>query len=156
MTYVSFPRAMLRRLPAWVGKKPTENICILITSLTIVSMNTVRPHISRLRNKCGQEKRRNYNLGAEGHRVPQVTKKKELPVCPFDPSNFPCQMEMDPIILQEAKPQRRTQEIIVASCAKGNTGWHYSHLEGKIVHGYQVHAAIVSAGKTALLYSQKP
>jgi len=35
------------------------------------------------------------------------------------------------------------------------TGWHYSHLERKIVYGYQVHAVIVSAGETALYYSLK-
>lgn len=35
------------------------------------------------------------------------------------------------------------------------TGWHYSHLEGKVVYGYQVHAAIVSTGDTSLCYSLK-
>ncbi len=33
--------------------------------------------------------------------------------------------------------------------------WHYSHLAGKVVYGYQVHAAIVSTGKTTLCYSLK-
>lgn len=28
------------------------------------------------------------------------------------------------------------------------TGWHYSHLEGKVVYRHQVHAAIVGAGDT--------
>ena len=32
-------------------------------------------------------------------------------------------------------------------------GWHYSHLEGKQVFGFQMHAAIVSVGSHALCYS---
>lgn len=32
-------------------------------------------------------------------------------------------------------------------------GWHYSHLEGKQVYGFQMHAAIVSTGSHALCYS---
>ena len=35
------------------------------------------------------------------------------------------------------------------------TGWHYSHLEGKVVYGHQVHAAIVGTGDTSLCYSLK-
>lgn len=35
------------------------------------------------------------------------------------------------------------------------TGWHYSHLEGKVVYGYQVHAAIVGTGDSSLFYSLK-
>ena len=35
------------------------------------------------------------------------------------------------------------------------TGWHYSHLEGKVVCGYQVHAAIVGTGDSSLFYSLK-
>ena len=31
--------------------------------------------------------------------------------------------------------------------------WHYSHLEGKQVFGFQMHAAIVSTGSHALCYS---
>ena len=34
-------------------------------------------------------------------------------------------------------------------------GWHYSHLEGKVIYGFQVHAAIVSTGDTSLCYSLK-
>ena len=33
--------------------------------------------IAQVKDKCGLEKRQNYNLGAEGHRVPQVTQEKE-------------------------------------------------------------------------------
>ncbi|MBR1660023.1 MAG: 23S rRNA (uracil(1939)-C(5))-methyltransferase RlmD [Oscillospiraceae bacterium] len=33
--------------------------------------------IAQVNDKCGLEKRQNYNLGAEGHRVPQVTQEKE-------------------------------------------------------------------------------
>ena len=32
-------------------------------------------------------------------------------------------------------------------------GWHYSHLEGKKVYGYQIHAAIASTGSSTLCYS---
>ena len=34
-------------------------------------------------------------------------------------------------------------------------GWHFSHLEGKIIHGHQVHAAIVETGDISLCYSLK-
>ena len=34
-------------------------------------------------------------------------------------------------------------------------GWHYSHLEGKVVYGHQVHAAIVGTGDASLCYSLK-
>ena len=34
-------------------------------------------------------------------------------------------------------------------------GWHYSHLEGKVVYRHQVHAAIVGTGDTSLCYSLK-
>ena len=34
-------------------------------------------------------------------------------------------------------------------------GWHYSHLEGKVVYGHQVHAAIIGTGDTSLCYSLK-
>ena len=34
-------------------------------------------------------------------------------------------------------------------------GWHYSHLERKVVYGFQVHAAIVGAGDASLCHSLK-
>ena len=34
-------------------------------------------NIAQVKDKCGFEKRENYNKGAEGHRVPQVTEEKE-------------------------------------------------------------------------------
>ena len=34
-------------------------------------------------------------------------------------------------------------------------GWHYSHLEKKVVYGFQVHAAIVGTGDASLSYSLK-
>ena len=34
-------------------------------------------------------------------------------------------------------------------------GWHYSHLEGKVVYGHQVHAAIISTGDASLCYCLK-
>ena len=35
------------------------------------------------------------------------------------------------------------------------TDWHYSYLEGKLVNGYQVHAAMVSTGGASLCYCLK-
>ena len=34
-------------------------------------------------------------------------------------------------------------------------GWHYSHLEGKVVYGFQVYAAIVGTGDASLCHSLK-
>lgn len=34
-------------------------------------------------------------------------------------------------------------------------GWHYSHLEGKVVYGFQVYAAIVGTGDTSLCHCLK-
>ena len=34
-------------------------------------------------------------------------------------------------------------------------GWHYSHLEGKVVYGFQVHAAIVGTGDASLCHCLK-
>lgn len=39
--------------------------------------NVTNLNIAQVKDKCGFEKRENYNLGAEGHRVPQVTSEKE-------------------------------------------------------------------------------
>ena len=38
---------------------------------------------------------------------------------------------------------------------KQRAGWHYSRLEGKVVYGHQVHAAIVGTGDASLCYSLK-
>lgn len=34
-------------------------------------------------------------------------------------------------------------------------GWHYSHLEGKVVYGHQIHAVLASSGGLSLVYSLK-
>ena len=34
-------------------------------------------NIAQVKDKCGFEKRENYNKGADGHKVPQVTPEKE-------------------------------------------------------------------------------
>ena len=39
--------------------------------------NVTNLNIAQVKDKCGFEKRENYNLGAEGHRIPQVTPEKE-------------------------------------------------------------------------------
>ena len=40
-------------------------------------VNVTNLNIAQVKDKCGFEKRENYNRGAEGHRVPQVTPEKE-------------------------------------------------------------------------------
>ncbi len=58
-------------------------------------------------------------------------------------------ISIDDTVITKTKPSSKAKRPTQGA------GWHYSHLEGKIVYGYQVHAAIVSAGETALCYSLK-
>ena len=55
--------ATYREIHDWVKEKYGANVTNL--------------NIAQVKDKCGFEKRENYNLGAEGHRVPQVTPEKE-------------------------------------------------------------------------------
>ncbi len=61
----------------------------------------------------------------------------------------PIFISIDDTVVPKTKPPSKAKRPTEGA------GWHYSHLEGKIVYGYQVHAAIVSTGKTALCYSLK-
>ncbi len=61
----------------------------------------------------------------------------------------PIFISIDDTVITKTKPSSKAKRPTEGA------GWHYSHLEGKVVYGYQVHAAIVSAGKTALCYSLK-
>lgn len=40
-------------------------------------VNVTNLNIAQVKDKCGFEKRENFNLGVEGHRVPRVTPEKE-------------------------------------------------------------------------------
>jgi len=61
----------------------------------------------------------------------------------------PVFVSIDDTVIPKTKPSSKSKR------PTEGTGWHYSHLEGKVVYGYQVHAAIVSTGKTSLCYSLK-
>jgi len=61
----------------------------------------------------------------------------------------PVFVSIDDTVIPKTKPSSKAKR------PTEGTGWHYSHLEGKVVYGYQVHAAMVSTGKTALCYSMK-
>ncbi len=61
----------------------------------------------------------------------------------------PVFISIDDTVIPKTKPSSKAKH------PTEGTGWHYSHLEGKVVYGYQVHAAIVSAGEIALCYSLK-
>jgi len=61
----------------------------------------------------------------------------------------PIFISIDDTVIKKTRPSSQAKRPTEGA------GWHYSHLEGKVVYGYQVHAAIVSAGKTALCYSLK-
>ncbi len=61
----------------------------------------------------------------------------------------PIFISIDDTVITKTKPSSKAKH------PTEGTGWYYSHLEGKVVYGYQVHAAIVSTGKTGLCYSLK-
>ena len=61
----------------------------------------------------------------------------------------PVFFSIDDTVIPKTKPSSKAKH------PTEGTGWHYSHLEGKTVYGYQVHAAIVSTGNTSLCYSLK-
>ena len=61
----------------------------------------------------------------------------------------PVFISIDDTVISKTKPSSKAKR------PTEGTGWHYSHLEGKVVYGYQVHAAIVSTGDTSLCYSLK-
>ena len=61
----------------------------------------------------------------------------------------PVFVSIDDTVIPKTKPSSQAKR------PTEGTGWHYSHLEGKVVYGYQVHAAIVSTGDTSLCYSLK-
>ena len=61
----------------------------------------------------------------------------------------PLFVSIDDTVLPKTVPSSKAKRPTEAA------GWHYSHLEGKVIYGYQVHAAIVGTGDTSLCYSLK-
>ena len=59
----------------------------------------------------------------------------------------PVYLSIDDTVVPKKKPSHR------ATRPMEGAGWHYSHLEGKKVYGYQIHAAIASTGSSTLCYS---
>lgn len=66
-----------------------------------------------------------------------------------EPHKAPIFVSIDDTVISKTKPSSKAKR------PTEGTGWHYSHLEGKVVYGYQVHAAIVSTGDASLCYSLK-
>ena len=66
-----------------------------------------------------------------------------------EPQKTPVFVSIDDTVISKTKPSSQAKR------PTEGTGWHYSHLEGKVVYGYQVHAAIVSTGDASLCYSLK-
>lgn len=64
-------------------------------------------------------------------------------------NGMPLFVSIDDTVLTKTPPSSKAKH------PTEGTGWHYSHLEGKVVYGYQVHAAIVGTGDVSLCYSLK-
>ena len=58
----------------------------------------------------------------------------------------PVYLSIDDTVIEKKKPSSRAVRPMVG------TGWHYSHLEGKQVFGYQVFGANISTGNFSLSY----
>ena len=58
----------------------------------------------------------------------------------------PLYLSIDDTVIEKKKPSSR------ATHPMEGTGWHYSHLEGKQVFGYQVFGANISVGNVSLCY----
>ncbi len=58
----------------------------------------------------------------------------------------PLYLSIDDTVIKKKKPSVRAKRPMEG------TGWHYSHLEGKQVFGYQMFGANISVGKISLCY----
>ncbi len=58
----------------------------------------------------------------------------------------PVYLSIDDTVIEKKKPSSRAVRPMEG------TGWHYSHLEGKQVFGYQVFGANISTGNFSLSY----
>jgi len=56
-------------------------------------------------------------------------------------------ISIDDTVNQKKRPSPKAKKPMEGA------GWYYSHLEGRIVWGHQIHAAIVSSGTASLCYS---
>ena len=61
-------------------------------------------------------------------------------------SGAPVYLSIDDTVVEKKKPSSKAKRPMEG------TGWHYSHLEGKQVFGYQIFGAHISTGNTALCY----
>jgi len=61
----------------------------------------------------------------------------------------PIFISIDDTVVNKTKPSSKAKRPTEGA------GWHYSHLEGKVIYGFLVHVAIVNTGKNALCYSLK-
>ena len=61
----------------------------------------------------------------------------------------PVFVSIDDTVLPKTKPSSKAKRPTQGA------GWYYSHLEGKVIYGHQIHAAIVGTGETSLCYSMK-
>lgn len=58
----------------------------------------------------------------------------------------PVYLRIDDTVVEKKKPSSKAKRPMEG------TGWHYSHLKGKQVFGYQIFGAHISTGNTALCY----
>lgn len=61
----------------------------------------------------------------------------------------PIYVSIDDTVIPKTKPSSKAKRPTEGA------GWHYSHLEGKVVYGHQMHAVLASSGGLSLAYSVK-
>ena len=61
-------------------------------------------------------------------------------------SGAPVYLSIDDTVVEKKKPSSKAKRPMEG------TGWHYSHLKGQQVFGYQISGAHISTGNTALCY----
>ena len=69
-------------------------------------------------------------------KIAELALENDTPIC----------LSIDDTVIEKKKPSSRTKRPMEG------TGWHYSHLAGKQVFGYQVFGANISAGDVSLCY----
>ncbi len=114
---------------------PEINVSLLRKNLSCLKLMTVA-FGKKMPIGCPM---RRENLGVVRHfpAVPLCTAGHNDLLRP--PLWYTCQkIQIDDTVITKTKPSSK------AKCPTEGTGWHYSHLEGKIVYGYQVHAVIAS------------
>lgn len=79
---------------------------------------------------------------SQKHREESFRKAAEL----AEEKQVPLYLSIDDTVIEKKKPSSRAKRPMEG------TGWHYSHLEGKQVFGYQVFGANISVGDISLCY----